>query len=109
MDLLKINENQEGMFLKNEAWVSIRDIEKDDLLALIRSVAENDDVCLIECDSSNPIKDPIAKTIYEQIFKVLHDLIEHRETYLAEIDEEFNALEARYGLKNIGDTLEDNE
>lgn len=109
MDLLKITENQEGMFLKNGAWVSIRDIEKDDLLALIRGVAENDDVCLDECNSNNPINDPIAKTIYEQIYRVLHDLDEHRSTYLAEIDEEFDALEIRYDLKNAGETLEEHE
>ena len=34
MDLLKISDEQEGMYLKNDGWVPIRDIERDDLLAL---------------------------------------------------------------------------
>lgn len=62
MDLLKISE-QSGMFLKNDAWVPISDINRDDLLALIQAVANHDQIGLVECNEDNPIKDPIAKTI----------------------------------------------
>lgn len=98
MDLLKISDEQEGMYLKNDGWVPIRDIERDDLLALIRSVADNDDIKIEECNDSRPIKDPIAKTIYDQVYKVLHDLDENRATYLAGINQEFNELERKYGI-----------
>lgn len=97
MDLLRINE-QEGQFYKNEVWVPISDIERDDLLDLIEATANNDHVGLVECNESTPIKDPISKTIYEQVYKVLKDLDINRATYLASIDEEFNELEREYGL-----------
>ena len=48
MDLLRINE-QEGQFLKNGVWIPICDIERDDLLELIRATASNDHVGLVEC------------------------------------------------------------
>lgn len=98
MDLLRINDKQEGQFFKNGVWVPISDIERDDLLELIKAIANHDQVGLVECDESAPIKDPIAKTIYEQIYKVLKDLDVNRATYFASIDEEFDELERGYGL-----------
>ena len=97
MDLLRINE-QEGQFFKNGAWVPISEIERDDLLGLIKAAANHDHVGLVECNESTPIKDPIAKTIYEQVYKVLKDLDVNRTTYFASIDEEFDKLEREYGL-----------
>lgn len=97
MDLLRINE-QEGQFLKNGVWVPISDIERDDLLELIRATAINDHVGLAECNEDAPIKDPISMTIYEQVYKVLNDLDINRTIYLASIDEEFDRLEREYGL-----------
>ena len=97
MDLLRINE-QEGQFLKNGVWIPICDIERDDLLELIRATASNDHVGLAECNGDTPIRDPISMTIYEQVYKVLNDLDANRATYLASIDEEFDRLEREYGL-----------
>jgi hypothetical protein len=97
MDLLRINE-QEGQFLKNGVWIPICDIERDDLLELIRATASNDHVGLVECNGGTPIRDPISMTIYEQVYKVLNDLDANRATYLASIDEEFDRLEREYGL-----------
>ena len=97
MDLLRINE-QEGQFYKNDVWVPISDIERDDLLDLIKAAASNDHVGLVECIEIRIIKDPISKTIYEQVYKVLKDLDINRATYLASIDEEFDELEREYGL-----------
>ena len=97
MDLLRINE-QGGQFFKKGVWVPISDIERDDLLDLIKATANHDVIGLAECNESSPIKDPIAKTIYEQVYKVLKDLDTNRATYLASIDEEFDELERGYGL-----------
>lgn len=97
MDLLRINE-QEGQFFKNDVWVPISDIERDDLLDLIKAAASSDHIGLVECNEDAPIKDPISMTIYEQVYKVLKDLDVNRATYLASIDEEFNELEREYGL-----------
>lgn len=98
MDLLKISDTQEGLFYKNGTWVPISEIERDDLLELIKQTASHDHVGLVECNENAPIKDPIAKTIYEQVYKVLKDLDEKRATYVAAIDEEFAALERKYDL-----------
>lgn len=98
MDLLRINDEQEGQFFKNGVWVPISDIDRDDLLELIKATANHDHVGLVKCDENAPIKDPIAKTIYEQVYKVLKDLDINRATYLASIDEEFDELERGYGL-----------
>ena len=93
MDLLRINE-QEGQFLKNGVWIPICDIERDDLLELIRATASNDHVGLVECNGDTPIRDPISMTIYEQVY----NLDANRVTYLASIDEEFDRPEREYGL-----------
>ena len=98
MDLLKISDTQEGLFYKNGTWVPVSEIERDDLLELIKLTANHDHVGLVECNESAPIKDPIAKTIYEQVYKVLKDFDEKRATYVAAIDEEFAALERKYDL-----------
>lgn len=98
MDLLKINENRNAFYYKNGDWAAIRDIQRDDLLALIRAVADNDQINLDTCASDDDISNPIERTIYVQIYKVLHDLDEKRDLYLSEIDTEFDALEQRYGL-----------
>ncbi len=98
MDLMKISDTQEGLFYKNGTWVPISEIERDDLLELIKLTASHDHIGLVECNENAPIKDPIAKTIYEQVYKVLKDLDANRATYLASIDEEFDELERGYGL-----------
>lgn len=99
MDLLKIDGNHDAYFNKNGDWAAIRDIERDDLLALIRSVAASDSIELDECTADNEIRNPIERTIYQQVYKLLYDLDEHRDLYLAEIDAEFDELERRYRLR----------
>lgn len=98
MDLLKINENNDAFYNKNGEWASIRDIERDDLLSLIRAVADADSIELDECTKERDIRNPIEKTIYSQIYKVLRDLDENRALYLSAIEEEYDELERRYGL-----------
>lgn len=101
MDLMKISDTQEGLFYKKGSWVPVSDIERDDLLELIKLTANHDYVGLVECNEDAPIKDLIAKTIYEQVYKVLKDLDENRTTYLAAIEEEFADLERKYGLTQL--------
>lgn len=98
MDILKIDQDQKGYFIKNGEWVPIRDIERDDLLSLISAVADHEDIHMDECSDSIEIKNPIAKTIYQQVYNVLNDLNENRSIYLDEIDREFDELERKYEL-----------
>ena len=98
MELLKIDDSGDAFFKKDDKWASVRDIEKDDLLALIKAVAENNTVTLDECTSDRNINNPIEKTIYQEIYKQLKDLDEQREVYTAEIDKEFDDLEREYNI-----------
>lgn len=98
MELLKIDDSGDAFFKKDDKWASVRDIEKDDLLALIKAVAENNTVTLDECTSGRNINNPIEKTIYQEIYKQLKDLDEQREVYTAEIDKEFDDLERGYKI-----------
>ncbi len=98
MELLKINDSGDAFFKTDDKWASVRDIEKDDLLALIKAVAENNTVTLDECTSDRNINNPIEKTIYQEIYKQLKDLDEQREVYIAEIDKEFDDLERKYKI-----------
>ena len=96
MELLRINDSGDAFFKKDDEWASVRDIEKDDLLALIKAVAESNTVTLEECTSDRSINNPIEKTIYQEIYRQLKDLDEQREVYTAEIDKEFDDLEREY-------------
>lgn len=98
MELLKIDEEQNGLFYKDGSWAAIRDIERDDLLALIKAAADNDSAVLTPCSSEYDIKNPIEKTIYQEIYKVLKDLVDNRDVYEAEINEQFENLEREYKL-----------
>ena len=98
MELLKIDDSNDAFFKKDDEWASVRDIEKDDLLALIKAVAENNTVTLDECTSDRNINNPIEKIIYQEIYKQLKDLDEQREVYTAEIDKEFDDLEREYKI-----------
>lgn len=59
MDLLKITDDQEGFYLKNDNWAPIGDIEKDNLLYLIRTVANEDMIVLDEVSPDNRIKEAL--------------------------------------------------
>lgn len=98
MELLSIDDGKNGLFYKNGGWAAIRDIERDDLLSLIKAVADNDDIELTPCSSEHDIKNPIEKTIYQEIYKVLKDLVDNRDVYEAEINEQFENLERMYKL-----------
>ena len=66
--------------------------------SLIKAVADNDGVELTSCSSEHDIKNPIEKTIYQEIYKVLKDLVDNRDAYEAEIKEQFENLEREYKL-----------
>ena len=108
MKLLKINEQHQGFFLKNGDWASIESIEKEDILYLIEATAVNE----IEMDEPTEdlyINNPAAKTIYDQLLAVLKELNENRESYLADIDHEFDELERKYGIVRAAEGVAENE
>lgn len=108
MKLLEINEQHRGFFLKNGDWASIESIEKEDILYLIEATAVNE----IELDEPTEdlyINNPAAKTIYDQLLAVMKELNENRESYLADIDREFDELERKYGIVRAAEGGAENE
>ena len=99
MELLRIDpQNNEAFFKKDNDWMPITSVERDDLVDLIDLVAKEDSVGLDECTQTLFIKDDTARTIYENIYKVLKDLSDNREEYTKEYREEFEACKEKYGL-----------
>lgn len=98
MELLKV-EDKRGYYLKNGSWADIKDIERDDLLALIKAAAEHDEVSLAEVSSVDSIGNPIEKVIFQKVYEVLDDLHRNRDVYLADLEAEFDELERQYELK----------
>ncbi|MDO4849382.1 MAG: hypothetical protein Q4B45_06405 [Coriobacteriia bacterium] len=102
MILLKINDRNQGLYRKGADWAPIAGIEPDDLVALIEAVAECDEAIeMDECNADNPIKNPVDKTIYEEVYRVLRDLADNRNAYLAECQSKLDELEKAYGLEEI--------
>ncbi len=99
MELLRIDDSHDAYYLKNGSWAAVRDIMRDDLLKLIQDIAESEEVLLAECTPDNEIRNPIERTIYLELYKVLKDLDENRELYLSEIRDSFDDLERRYGFQ----------
>lgn len=91
--LLCITEDHQAQFLRNGQWASISSLESDDVLALVREVANNSDVAFDVCTEENDIVNPIDKTIYIELYKQLNDLNENRDTYLDGVKAEFDAYE----------------
>lgn len=102
MNLLKIGDKHEGLYLKDGKWMPIASIEADDLVFLVETVANTEEaIGLDECNDGNPINNPIERTIYEEVYKVLKELADNREAYLAECKDKLSELEKKYGLEEL--------
>lgn len=109
MILLKIDDKNQGFYRKGDDWAPIAAIEPDDLVALIEAVAVCDEaVSMDECNADKQIKNPVDKTIYEEVYRALRDLVDKRDAYLAECQSRLVELERSYGL-NEAPSLEGKE
>lgn len=98
MELLSIDANRNAYFARGTERVPISQIEKEDILHLVETVATTESVEMVACDEEHPIKNPIEQTIYENLYAALRDLSDKRDIYLREIDEEFEAFESKMAL-----------
>lgn len=96
--ILCIDESHHAIFTRNGEWASISNIEPDDILTMVRIIAENPDALMDECSKENDIVDQIEKTIYTELYRKLKDLQENREAYLQEIEDEFSEYERKMGI-----------
>lgn len=99
MRLLKIGDDHEAFFRKDEDWASVTAIERDDLVILIDAVAGENQIELDECTQERFIVNPTAKLIYENLYTTLKDLVENRDECLKQYKEDFKTLKTRYGLE----------
>jgi len=106
MKLLKIDESNNAYFSKDNEWVPIVSIERDDLLSLIDRLAVEEIVELDECNNALYIADPTARLIYKNIYNALKDLSDNRDDYLRSYKAEFEKLEKSYGLNTLDDVEE---
>ena len=100
MILLKIDEGK-GLYLKGNEFVSIASIEPDDLVTLIETIAKTEGPIDLDTydNSDKQIVNPIEKTIYEEVFKVLNELNTNRDDYVVKCAEMLDELEKKYGLE----------
>lgn len=99
MELLKIDGKGKAYFARGNAMVPISQIEKEDILQLVKDIAISAEASMDLCDSEHLIKSPIEETIYVNLYNALQDLKENRALYLRDIDEKFNALENEMKLR----------
>ena len=100
MELLSIDENRCAYFARGAELIPISQIEKEDILHLVETIATSESVEMVACDDKNPISNPIEQTIYENLYATLHDLSEKMDIYLKEIDEKFETFESKMSLRN---------
>lgn len=100
MELLSIDKDRCAYFARGAERIPISQIEKEDILHLVETVATSESIEMVACDDKHPISNPIEQTIYENLYAALHDLSDNRDIYLKEIDEEFEKFESQMSLRN---------
>lgn len=100
MELLRIDDEHKAFFKKENKWVPVIDIEKEDILELVRNVASNETVEIDECTEERFIVNPVEKAIYDQLYLVINDLVENREAYCEDIDQRFETIKSSASLPN---------
>ena len=91
MKYLKI-ENDKGHFLKGEQWLELDQIGKEDLLALLDRVIEDE----FEMDAfdANSLHNKAHQIIYKQLYKKFDELKTNKNRFKDECDQLYkNAIE----------------
>lgn len=96
MIVLKIKEKKAYYLLDGVTEQGIKDISKEDILAILNLVYERDD---IEFDSpeENEIVNPAEKIIYEKLYEKFVDFNNNKNTIKDDIDDKFNDVISKYG------------
>lgn len=100
MELLRIDDKHKAFFKKDGNWVPVIDIEKDDILELVRNVASDEVIEIDECTEERFIVNPVEKAIYEQLYLAISDLVKNRGAYCEDIDQRFATITASASLPN---------
>ncbi|MFA5629212.1 MAG: hypothetical protein WC958_03010 [Dehalococcoidales bacterium] len=96
MKLLKI-ENQEGYYLNGSEYKNIDSITKEDILRLLKTIYEEENIELDEIDdASNRITMPSQKLVYEKLYEKLAELKAAKEEIIASVSMDFKEAKERY-------------
>ena len=79
MKYLRVD-NRKGQFLKDDNWVDITSLGKDDLLRMVRAALEDDQFEIDEYDE-DALPNPAHKIIYKHVCQQLTDIHARRNEY----------------------------
>lgn len=108
MELLRIDNEHKAFFKKRDKWIPIIDIEKEDILELVRDVASTETIEIDECTEEKYIVNPVEKDIYEQLYLAINDLVVNRHAYCEDIDQRFETIKSSASLPNCLSQAEEN-
>ena len=94
MKYLKI-EKYNALFKRNEEWVQVTEMTKEDLLKLAEAAIEDKD---FETDDYNEslLPNPAHQVIYRQINTQLMDLHKRRDTFYSDVDNIYKEAYDKY-------------
>ncbi|MBQ6510348.1 hypothetical protein IJI94_00015 [Candidatus Saccharibacteria bacterium] len=97
MELLKI-ENNKGLFLRNNSYISVKEIEREDLLDILDKIYEDDSfiVAKIPKEDIDTINDLAEKIIFENVYSKIFDYYNNKSNLRSEIDGLFKDFEQKY-------------
>ena len=96
MELLKI-ENGVAKYWNGNGYNDIKEIGRNDLLAILTEIYKNDDAIILSAQANTEeIKDPAAKIIFDDILNKLNDFNEKRDELRNDIDSKFKDIETQY-------------
>lgn len=96
MELLKI-ENGIAKYWNDSDYHDIKEIDRNDLLAILAEIYNNDDAIIVSNQiDAEKIKDPAAKIIFEDILDKLNDFSDKRDELRNDIDSIFKDAETQY-------------
>lgn len=97
MKYLKI-ENNKGFFLKEEVWIPIDEITKDDIFKFIHLIILPTDNTTFEMDefSEEILQHGVHKIIYKNIYDKLSELIIDKANIQDNVDQQFAGALQKY-------------
>lgn len=96
MKLLKI-ENHEGYYLKKGEYKKVDSITKEDILAMLKTIYDEDDVEFDKVDdASKQITMPSQSLVYDKLYEKFSELKEKKAEILASVNTEFRDAKERY-------------
>ncbi len=103
MKIFQVGEhNITFMRVADESWHPLRDIDEDDVLAIISLIIDGEEVDMDPVPESETGRDPAEFIIYKELHSQFKQICDERSSILKRIDDQFSEARAYYeedGLK----------